>query len=541
MWLRMPPTALQHWREAHLVYSRRCYTTSCHHRRSYSTTSQDAAPTPTELQGRFKNLEINRILILEKVTKYDLERRNGLSDADIRDRFPRMFCSMQCYIPAVAYRTHRTHTKIMDAIRHHLRDTYQIDYKVIKAQSHNLTLDDLERSNFPPDLIISAGGDGTFLEAAALVPPSNNTKRHLFVVGINTDPERSVGALCLSYFRRGNSMSHFLDKNQPGCTQSILDMPKQNMIRFTETGSLMRKECTSDTTGEKEWADISSATFCGTQQGIPDKPEGHCTVISKRTANIYNLTYDEYVGTLLERLLVKRDYKPIARQRIRIKMFKRGDCGPSCIEHSKVDAAGIEDTLFSGSDSTFSNEELGHPCGQPSGILPYGAVNDVIIADESFGRTFYGLVQVDSSSIMRFKSSGVLISTGTGSTAWAYNMCKMSMNHGMRLLESLLTHPSFPREAAGKVDAQMMREVVEAHNAKLVFGASQNTLKCIIREAIYDASTVDASTFMGKQVKILSLSKNARMFVDGSKVVNLDYGDVVVLKTFNSDTIWSCI
>lgn len=54
-------------------------------------------------------------------------------------------------------------------------------------------------------------------------------------------------------------------------------------------------------------------------------------------------------------------------------------------------------------------------------------------------------------------------------------------------------------------------------------------------------STVDTSSFNGRQVKVLSLSKNSQLFIDGSKTLKVDYGDVVVLKTFDSDIIWSCV
>lgn len=63
-------------------------------------------------------------------------------------------------------------------------------------------------------------------------------------------------------------------------------------------------------------------------------------------------------------------------------------------------------------------------------------------------------------------------------------MCKMSISNGFKLLNSLINHAAFPKDAAKMIDAKMMREAIENHNANLVFDASHNTLKCIIREAI---------------------------------------------------------
>lgn len=59
--------------------------------RGYRALNASTVPTTDELRARYRNMEINRIFILEKITKYDLEIRNGLSDYEICNRFPRMF------------------------------------------------------------------------------------------------------------------------------------------------------------------------------------------------------------------------------------------------------------------------------------------------------------------------------------------------------------------------------------------------------------------------------------------------------------------
>ena len=41
------------------------------------------------------------------------------------------------------------------------------------------------------ELILSLGGDGTFLKTASFIK-----NRHIPILGVNTDPQRSVGCLC---------------------------------------------------------------------------------------------------------------------------------------------------------------------------------------------------------------------------------------------------------------------------------------------------------------------------------------------------------
>jgi len=52
-----------------------------------------------------------------------------------------------------------------------------------------LTAEDLEDPEI--ELILSLGGDGTFLKTASMIK-----NRQMPILGVNTDPQRSVGCLC---------------------------------------------------------------------------------------------------------------------------------------------------------------------------------------------------------------------------------------------------------------------------------------------------------------------------------------------------------
>ena len=52
-----------------------------------------------------------------------------------------------------------------------------------------LTDEDISDPNI--ELILSLGGDGTFLKTASMIK-----NRHMPILGVNTDPQRSVGCLC---------------------------------------------------------------------------------------------------------------------------------------------------------------------------------------------------------------------------------------------------------------------------------------------------------------------------------------------------------
>ncbi|CDJ35348.1 uncharacterized protein EMH_0025520 [Eimeria mitis] len=98
-----------------------------------------------------------------------------------------------------AYRTHLLHQKAAAELYRQLREEYGLHVTLIKARTvQGLRLTRKGAVALPPDAIISAGGDGTYLEAASIIPgyiPGGPSGPWLF--GFNTDPSRSEGRLCV--------------------------------------------------------------------------------------------------------------------------------------------------------------------------------------------------------------------------------------------------------------------------------------------------------------------------------------------------------
>lgn len=75
----------------------------------------------------------------------------------------------------------QAHARTLEIVQRTLREA-RIPYKAIyQARKHDYT---------PYSLILSVGGDGTFLEAARQMLP------HQTILGVNSDPQRSVGSFC---------------------------------------------------------------------------------------------------------------------------------------------------------------------------------------------------------------------------------------------------------------------------------------------------------------------------------------------------------
>ncbi|EUD67957.1 hypothetical protein C922_01569 [Plasmodium inui San Antonio 1] len=160
-----------------------------------------SSPTPPSTCGDpsgevILKKKYNRILLIEKYTKYDNLRKQGFKD----DYILRNFFSV--------YISHFTHTLIMNNVINILRTKYRSHVSILKAYKRNIDNICISSSSiFSPDAIFSVGGDGTYLESAHIIANkyiveenSGGTKKHIELVGINSDPRRSEGKLCLEYF-----------------------------------------------------------------------------------------------------------------------------------------------------------------------------------------------------------------------------------------------------------------------------------------------------------------------------------------------------
>ncbi|VDP01995.1 unnamed protein product [Soboliphyme baturini] len=63
---------------------------------------------------------------------------------------------------------------------------------------------------------------------------------------------------------------------------------------------------------------------------------------------------------------------------------------------------------------------------EPSNVLPFLALNDVYIGESLSSRVSYYELQIDSGPMVKQKSSGITLCTGTGSTSWYFNINKMT-------------------------------------------------------------------------------------------------------------------
>ncbi|XP_031464291.1 NAD kinase 2, mitochondrial isoform X2 [Phasianus colchicus] len=125
-----------------------------------------------------------RVAVVVKTTRYEFEQQRyryaGLCEEDLKQ-----LLALKGSNYAGLLERHRIHTKNVEHVVDSLRSE-KIEVRLVKRREYN------EETVRWADAVISAGGDGTMLLAASKV-----FDKFKPVIGVNTDPERSEGHLCL--------------------------------------------------------------------------------------------------------------------------------------------------------------------------------------------------------------------------------------------------------------------------------------------------------------------------------------------------------
>ncbi|XP_040276902.1 NAD kinase 2, mitochondrial isoform X1 [Bufo bufo] len=131
--------------------------------------------------GRFRP---GKVAVVTKTTRYEFEQQRyryaGLSEDELRELLALKGSSYNGLL-----QRHTIHSENVEHVVESLRKE-GIDVRVVKRRDYD------EETVRWADAIISAGGDGTMLLAASKVLDKSKP-----VIGVNTDPERSEGHLCL--------------------------------------------------------------------------------------------------------------------------------------------------------------------------------------------------------------------------------------------------------------------------------------------------------------------------------------------------------
>ncbi|SBS94755.1 hypothetical protein, conserved [Plasmodium ovale curtisi] len=507
-----------------------------------------------------------RILLIEKYTKYDNLRKQGFKDEYILKNF------------FTVYISHLTHTLIVNNIINILRTKYKTHVSILKAYKRNIEAISISSSSvFSPDAIFSVGGDGTYLESAHIIAnkyivdeSTNRRNKRIELVGINSDPKGSEGKLCLDYFpldseeeinyaytsfreyeemyinKKKKKNFIFIDvcnfikklkekekRDTTGSEQKGEDIDKnanviENIVknnRISYDDKLQRnsvspmkwdncidvnfeksKGCHNTIKGGEAGKEVSSAT---TEEDIAEGDKAKkqniindltpCVGSTGRNEISDNviISVEEYAKNTLRNFFETNKHKKMYRKYITV-YIKR------------------------------SNEE---------DFKTYKSINEVYIY-EAVKNNICTYINIDNRIVKKLKSTALLITSGTGSTAWAYNVNKIDKKKMKNIIDEFLNiQNDVVKKNVKNINFELFSQYI---NSSICFHPNSKYMKCIVKEPV-ENSVYDSTDhiYNCKYIDIKTCTSNTIVYIDGIYNIKIQPNDSVIMHIKEDDFIVS--
>ncbi|XP_044030006.1 NAD kinase 2, mitochondrial isoform X2 [Siniperca chuatsi] len=417
-----------------------------------------------------------KVAVVTKTTRYEFEQQRyryaGLSEEDLKQ-----LLAMKGSSYSGLLERHSIHTNNVEHIVKSLRRE-DIEVRVVKRGEYD------EEVVRWADAIISAGGDGTMLLVASKVLSKDKP-----VVGVNTDPERSEGHLCLPV-RYTRAFPEALEKL---CRGEFRWLWRQR-IRLHLEGTGINP---------------TPVDLHEQQLSLEQHSQAHriTTMDSQRSTTPPPVMW---TGTLHE-------------------SFSK----PNLLPIRSLNEIFIGESL---SSSPFSTTVL----VSPALIRGISVHNRLTLksfkphANLLLHRASYYEISVDDGPWEKQKSSGLSICTGTGSKAWSYNINKLVE----QAVEEVLKIGKSQTGLDIPLDRDFIEKVTDEYNESLVFSPDDRRLFYSIREPIVNR-VFSSSRQRGFASKVCVRSRcwDACMVVDGGTSFEFNDGAIATISMSEEDQL----
>ncbi|CAI2328742.1 unnamed protein product [Caenorhabditis sp. 36 PRJEB53466] len=168
--------------------------------------------------------------------------------------------------------------------------------------------------------------------------------------------------------------------------------------------------------------------------------------------------------------------------------------------------------------------------------LPVLALNEVFIGESLSSRVSYYEIGLNEEPMLKQKSSGITICTGTGSTSWHFNINKLTEQCVQDLMRIVAEHcklPQIPHE-----DKNAVSEICTKFNQQLIFDPDRRQLAFSVRDPIFNATfpPTDPRGFADK-IRIKSRGYDAHLVIDGGISYRFNDGSEALMEVRDEDTL----
>lgn len=262
----------------------------------------------------------------------------------------------------------------------------------------------------------------------------------------------------------------------------------------------------------------------------PRRSEGYLSLNKKYSSNI-----EEAV-----RKLKQGEFKWRFRNRVRIIL-----CGENVYE----DPVELHEQELLGSNQRFfsavpesrleTNTEKPTETNVQERRLPVLALNEVFIGENLSARVSYYEMRINDGPKTKIKSSGLCVTTGTGSTSWNLSINRLTQQSVSEVLR--LLREKRPDLSSIPQGSELVQELAEEFNSSLVFSAEDTRMGYTIRDLISagvwpQPKGVEPRGFASR-IEVKSRCLDAGLVVDGGLSFRFNDGTVAILEIHESDAL----
>ncbi|VDK74458.1 unnamed protein product [Litomosoides sigmodontis] len=254
----------------------------------------------------------------------------------------------------------------------------------------------------------------------------------------------------------------------------------------------------------------------------PKGSEGHLCLLKKLS--------HEYFKDALKRLLAG-DFRWLYRQRIRICLEgDTGDVEPFYLHEEQLPFHNLKKQVILKSKRKSERNAEGHV-----NLLSDLALNDVFIGESLSSRVSYYEIQCDNGEMVKQKSSGVIVCTGSGSTSWYFNMNKMTDHCVSNILD--IASKEIGNRALGE-DKSLVQRIRDIYNSRLLFTPDCENMAYCVRNPIYNATYQEfPPRGLVKRLRLHSRCYDAHLVIDGRVAYKFNDGAEAILEIHPEDAL----
>nr|CAD7569706.1 unnamed protein product [Timema californicum] len=256
----------------------------------------------------------------------------------------------------------------------------------------------------------------------------------------------------------------------------------------------------------------------------PTRSEGHLCLPKRYSTNleeaIYKLTHGEFKWMFRSRIRITLsgefiDEQPVELQEELLHPDRR---------IYNCTAAPDENRVF-----------IGSALPESTRVLPVFALNEVFLGESLSARVSYFELSLDGGPFTKIKSSGLCVTTGTGSTSWHLSINRVDQQTVAKLAALL----------GNKLSPEQVPAITKSYNDSLVFSPENPQISYTIRDnicaSVWPHPKGIESRGFASQIVIRSRCFDAVLVIDGRVSFKFNDGTVAKLEIHESDSLRTVI